>query len=324
MAPHRPQALRPAFPGRRRGDRAPSSTAIDPQPGQALVEIGPGLGAMTGPLLERCERLTVIELDRDLAARLRRNAPARRDRVRCAEGRLRRAGATARPAAARGRQPALQHLHADPVSPARRGRARGRPALHAAEGSGRAHGRRARQQGLRPPERDAAVALRHRVAARRAARGLRAAAAGGLGRGAHAAAAAARRRWMRRCSANWSRWPSRSAASCCATRSAAGSRRAAARPRSTCSGAPKRCRWPNTWRWLAASPDAPNDNERPAGRRFASMPPRAQAAFSHMAVSNALLIIGMFMPKLALAALFAAGLAGLLGDALGRFRSPLP
>lgn len=47
--------------------------AIDPRPGQAMVEIGPGLGAMTGPLLERCERLTVIELDRDLAARLRRN-----------------------------------------------------------------------------------------------------------------------------------------------------------------------------------------------------------------------------------------------------------
>jgi len=47
--------------------------AIDPRPGQALVEIGPGLGAMTGPLLARCERLTVIELDRDLAVRLRRN-----------------------------------------------------------------------------------------------------------------------------------------------------------------------------------------------------------------------------------------------------------
>ncbi|MGD9832520.1 MAG: 16S rRNA (adenine(1518)-N(6)/adenine(1519)-N(6))-dimethyltransferase RsmA [Piscinibacter sp.] len=48
--------------------------AIDPRPGQALVEIGPGLGAMTGPLLARCERLTVIELDRDLAARLRRDS----------------------------------------------------------------------------------------------------------------------------------------------------------------------------------------------------------------------------------------------------------
>ena len=47
--------------------------AIDPKPGQALVEIGPGLGAMTEPLLARSERLTVVELDRDLAARLRRN-----------------------------------------------------------------------------------------------------------------------------------------------------------------------------------------------------------------------------------------------------------
>ena len=46
--------------------------AIDPKPGEALVEIGPGLGAMTNPLVERCRRLTVIELDRDLAARLRR------------------------------------------------------------------------------------------------------------------------------------------------------------------------------------------------------------------------------------------------------------
>jgi 16S rRNA (adenine1518-N6/adenine1519-N6)-dimethyltransferase len=46
--------------------------AIAPRPGDALVEIGPGLGAMTDPLVARCGRLTVIELDRDLAARLRR------------------------------------------------------------------------------------------------------------------------------------------------------------------------------------------------------------------------------------------------------------
>ena len=44
---------------------------IDPNPGDTLVEIGPGLGAMTLPLLERHKPLTVIELDRDLAARLR-------------------------------------------------------------------------------------------------------------------------------------------------------------------------------------------------------------------------------------------------------------
>jgi 16S rRNA (adenine1518-N6/adenine1519-N6)-dimethyltransferase len=48
--------------------------AIDPREGEALVEIGPGLGAMTDPLVTRCGRLTVIELDRDLAARLRRRA----------------------------------------------------------------------------------------------------------------------------------------------------------------------------------------------------------------------------------------------------------
>ncbi len=45
---------------------------IDPRPGQAVIEIGPGLGAMTDPLVARCKRLQVIELDRDLAARLRR------------------------------------------------------------------------------------------------------------------------------------------------------------------------------------------------------------------------------------------------------------
>jgi 16S rRNA (adenine1518-N6/adenine1519-N6)-dimethyltransferase len=47
-------------------------SAIAPKPGEALVEIGPGLGAMTDPLVARCEKLTVIELDRDLAARLRK------------------------------------------------------------------------------------------------------------------------------------------------------------------------------------------------------------------------------------------------------------
>ncbi len=46
--------------------------AIDPRNGQALVEIGPGLGAMTASLQARCPGLQVIELDRDLAARLRR------------------------------------------------------------------------------------------------------------------------------------------------------------------------------------------------------------------------------------------------------------
>jgi 16S rRNA (adenine1518-N6/adenine1519-N6)-dimethyltransferase len=45
--------------------------AIDPKAGQAMVEIGPGLAALTQPLVERLGRLSVIELDRDLAAQLR-------------------------------------------------------------------------------------------------------------------------------------------------------------------------------------------------------------------------------------------------------------
>jgi 16S rRNA (adenine1518-N6/adenine1519-N6)-dimethyltransferase len=45
--------------------------AIDPKPGDPMVEIGPGLAAMTQPLVERLGHLTVIELDRDLAKQLR-------------------------------------------------------------------------------------------------------------------------------------------------------------------------------------------------------------------------------------------------------------
>ncbi|HQS32215.1 MAG: 16S rRNA (adenine(1518)-N(6)/adenine(1519)-N(6))-dimethyltransferase [Polaromonas sp. 39-63-203] len=47
--------------------------AIAPQAGQRMVEIGPGLAAMTRPLVERLGHLTVIELDRDLAGQLRAN-----------------------------------------------------------------------------------------------------------------------------------------------------------------------------------------------------------------------------------------------------------
>ncbi len=46
---------------------------IDPRAGQAMVEIGPGLAALTQPLVERLGQLTVIELDRDLAQRLRQH-----------------------------------------------------------------------------------------------------------------------------------------------------------------------------------------------------------------------------------------------------------
>lgn len=47
--------------------------AIAPGPDDNMVEIGPGLSALTGPLLTRVKHLKAIEIDRDLAARLRQN-----------------------------------------------------------------------------------------------------------------------------------------------------------------------------------------------------------------------------------------------------------
>jgi 16S rRNA (adenine1518-N6/adenine1519-N6)-dimethyltransferase len=47
--------------------------AIDPAPDDFIVEIGPGEGALTAPLLSRTQKIEVIELDRDLAAALERD-----------------------------------------------------------------------------------------------------------------------------------------------------------------------------------------------------------------------------------------------------------
>ena len=46
-------------------------SAINPQRSDAVVEIGPGLGAITEPLLQRVDHLHVVEIDRDLIARLK-------------------------------------------------------------------------------------------------------------------------------------------------------------------------------------------------------------------------------------------------------------
>ena len=60
-------------------------SSINPLPGQNLVEIGPGLGAITEPVGKLVDKFTVIELDRDLAERLR-NHPELADKLTIHEG----------------------------------------------------------------------------------------------------------------------------------------------------------------------------------------------------------------------------------------------
>ncbi len=49
--------------------------AIRPEPEDNMVEIGPGLGALTRPLLKRLNHLHVVEIDRDIIARLEHDYP---------------------------------------------------------------------------------------------------------------------------------------------------------------------------------------------------------------------------------------------------------
>ena len=49
--------------------------AIRPEPEDNMVEIGPGLGALTRPLLKKLQRLHVVEIDRDIIARLESEYP---------------------------------------------------------------------------------------------------------------------------------------------------------------------------------------------------------------------------------------------------------
>jgi 16S rRNA (adenine1518-N6/adenine1519-N6)-dimethyltransferase len=52
--------------------------AVNPATDDAVIEIGPGEGALTRPLLARLQRLTAIEIDRDLATALAQAFPAER------------------------------------------------------------------------------------------------------------------------------------------------------------------------------------------------------------------------------------------------------
>jgi 16S rRNA (adenine1518-N6/adenine1519-N6)-dimethyltransferase len=49
--------------------------AIHPDPDDNMVEIGPGLGALTRPLLKRLNKLHVVEIDRDIISRLKTDYP---------------------------------------------------------------------------------------------------------------------------------------------------------------------------------------------------------------------------------------------------------
>ncbi|TAJ77239.1 MAG: 16S rRNA (adenine(1518)-N(6)/adenine(1519)-N(6))-dimethyltransferase RsmA [Gallionellaceae bacterium] len=49
--------------------------AIRPEAADNMVEIGPGLGALTRPLLHRLDKLHVVEIDRDIIARLKTDYP---------------------------------------------------------------------------------------------------------------------------------------------------------------------------------------------------------------------------------------------------------
>ncbi len=52
--------------------------ALAPRRDDMVIEIGPGLSALTGPLMEQLDLLHVVEIDRDLAARLRKQHPPER------------------------------------------------------------------------------------------------------------------------------------------------------------------------------------------------------------------------------------------------------
>src|SRR5574341_2616259 len=68
-----------------RGVAAMLVTAIEPRPDDRIVEIGPGHGALTEPLLERVAVMDAVEIDRDLAAALSARFPPDRLRVHVAD-----------------------------------------------------------------------------------------------------------------------------------------------------------------------------------------------------------------------------------------------
>jgi len=68
-----------------RGTLARIAQAFDPRPGDTIVEIGPGRGALTAVLLEHAAHMHAVEVDRDLAAHLARTFDPRRLTVHTAD-----------------------------------------------------------------------------------------------------------------------------------------------------------------------------------------------------------------------------------------------
>ena len=201
-----------------------------------MVEIGPRLPRLTQPLVERVGQLTVVELDRDLAARLRQHA-----QLKVVESDVLKVDFAAladelgaRSCAWWATCPTTSPAH--PVPPAAVRAPGGGPALHAAEGSGGPDGGGALDRRLRAPVGDAAVALRDGEACCSCRRSPSTRRPGWTARWC-AWCRWRTPRWTRGCCRRWCRWPSRSAASCCATAWASGwSRRASAAVRRAAPG----------------------------------------------------------------------------------------
>ena len=133
--------------------------AIDPRPGDNLVEIGPGLAALTGPLIERAGKHP-RDRDRPRPRRAPRRGSSRRDELALhVADALDFDFATLGSPAARRRQPALQHQLTAAVSPRAVRAAARRSARDAATGSRRADDRGAGNAGLRSTLGDAAGEL---------------------------------------------------------------------------------------------------------------------------------------------------------------------
>ena len=133
--------------------------AVRPQPDDIVIEIGPGLAAITEPLAKKLNRLHVCEIDRDIVRRLKTLPFA--DKLVIHEGDVLQFDSTALKARKNCRQPAVQYFHAAFVPIERSGGRCDRYALYAAKRSGRTHGGSAENQRLWPSGRHAAIFLRY-------------------------------------------------------------------------------------------------------------------------------------------------------------------